>query len=128
MKKLSNMEKDMLDYFEKYRQTKTNLAATVAKIEDLRAQANAHRSKAAELEKDLMAMKRIISVMIEENIDPIEAKLRTSPDDRIDTIWVDELTITTASLDSYNNAYSSVKLSDVSTAPLTMLSTVNSIR
>lgn len=129
MKKSSNMEKEMLDYFEKYRQTRDKLATTVAKIEDLKLQAAGRRSEAFELEKDLMAMKRVISVMIEENIDPIEAKLRTLPDDKVDTIWIDDqLTFTSASIDSYNSVYSSVGGIDIAAAPLTTMSTINTIR
>lgn len=94
-----------LDYFEEYRAKKRELDALADEYARLKNIAEKTRIKARNLEQEISSMKRIMTIMIDDGIDPVEAKLKNDPSTLVDSIWdrnvyddtIHELTISPSS-------------------------------
>jgi len=78
------MSTDILNYFEEYREKKKEQAEYRSKRDSLMKEQQLIDSKIIDLDND--AMQGIITTMIEQGIDPTEAKLKTEAKDR-SNIW-----------------------------------------
>ena len=78
-----------LDYFEQYREKIREIKVLEEQVSNLQEQINSRRSNIKSLNTEVNGMRRIITVMIDQGMDPVEAKLRTDDDDRQDNLWRD---------------------------------------
>lgn len=76
-----------LDYFEEYRKKKRELESLADEHQRIKTVADEIRTKARNLEEEIASMKRIMTLMIDNGIDPVEAKLKTEPSSLVDSFW-----------------------------------------
>ena len=76
-----------LEYFEEYRNKISAMAELHTEMDLLKNRIDELRKNSASLSREIEGMRRIITVMIDQGMDPVEAKLRTDPSDRMDSMW-----------------------------------------
>ena len=76
-----------LEYFEEYRNKISAVAELQTEIDLLKNRIGELRKNSTSLSREIEGMRRIITVMIDHGMDPVEAKLRTDPSDRMDSLW-----------------------------------------
>ena len=76
-----------LEYFEEYRNKISAVAELQTEIDLLKNRIGELRKNSTSLSREIEGMRRIITVMIDHGMDPVEAKLRTDPSDRMDSMW-----------------------------------------
>lgn len=81
------MTNDTLDYFDEYRQKIQEKVRLQSKERDLTMELERIRAMRSQINDDLVGMQRLITVMIENNWDPVEAKLKTDSADRQRSFW-----------------------------------------
>jgi DNA-binding protein YbaB len=83
------MSNPTLDYFEEYRKKKEELKEIDSKISELRKQADALRTRSSSIKADLEGMKKIITVMVETGMEPVEVKLKHELSELQQSFWDD---------------------------------------
>jgi hypothetical protein len=86
------MNDAILDYFKEYRQTRQDLDDISRQMKTVRASMDELTAKAHAVQKELDGMRKIITVMVETGMDPVEAKLKNDVSDLSSSLWVDTLT------------------------------------
>jgi hypothetical protein len=90
------------EYFEQYRSKKASLAAMKDQLTDLECAVSDKKNQIANLKTELESMRKIITAMIEQGVDPTEVRLRGT-EELSDDIWETSETEMIAAL---NKAYS----------------------
>jgi len=78
-----------MDYFEEYRQKIREIKVLQKEMHELQELVSCKRSMIESLGREVDGMRRIITVMIDRGMDPVEAKLKTDTEDRREDIWKD---------------------------------------
>ena len=81
------MSNSTLDYFETYREKNKELHEARQLLYDLNSSVVSAKSAITELQSEIYAMRKIITMMIDNNLDPVEVKLTTEPSDRKESLW-----------------------------------------
>lgn len=76
-----------MDYFEKYRSKKKEMANLGSEISDLRNLIDRKKTEANSLAVEIRSMRRIITTMIDEGMDPVEVKMRNDLSDLTQSLW-----------------------------------------
>lgn len=79
----------MLDYFELYRQKKKEHQDIVEEIARMRNAMEKQKSESQKLASEIRSMKKIITTMIDQDMDPVEVKLRNDIPSMLDSLWED---------------------------------------
>lgn len=74
------------DYFEEYRRKKAAHVVLESQIRELEGEMMAKRIEMSDLRSELETMRKIITAIIDQGIDPTEARLRGT-DDINDSLW-----------------------------------------
>ena len=82
-----------LEYFEQYRQKRVDLEQIKQSQHDLKIQLEKLYHQSRMMSEELLGMQKIITYMIENGMDPVEAKLKSESIDRHDNFWINESTI-----------------------------------
>jgi hypothetical protein len=80
-----------MDYFEEYREKIREIKSLEKEMRDLQQLISCKRSTTESLGREVDAMRRIITVMIDRGMDPVEAKLKTDAEDRQENMWRDQI-------------------------------------
>ncbi len=104
------MSDPTLDYFESYRKKLKELQDVEIENHNIRQAMDENRAKGIKIQHEINSMRKTITVMIEHGVDPVMAKLKTTEDDHVISIW-----------DTLGNEY------DVITTIDTMSGSLNSI-
>ena len=83
------MNDTILDYFEEYRQTRRDLDDISRQMKTVRASMDELTAKAHAVQRELEGMRKIITVMVETGMDPVEAKLKNDVSDLSSSLWAD---------------------------------------
>lgn len=83
------MSSPITDYFEEYRQKRKELSEIDNEIKDLRSKMDSLRDRSSLISKELSGMRRIITVMVETGMDPVEAKLKNEISNLSESLWDD---------------------------------------
>jgi acetyl-CoA carboxylase carboxyltransferase component len=111
-----------LEYFDEYRQK-------IAQLDELRSQEEKHRLEIEKLRKnhrklqeELESMRKIITVMIDKGMDPVEAKLVTTDEDRKSSYWTDNMITNTGTITASGGlaAANSISITGASMYPTTL--------
>ena len=81
------MTNTVLEYFEEYRQKISEVERLENKERELGLEVDKIRRMRGQLRQDLLSMQRLITVMIENDWDPVEAKLKTESEERQRSFW-----------------------------------------
>lgn len=90
-----------LDYFEQYRNKLRTLEESKSNIARLRGEIDRAIDACKKINSEISSMRRIITLMVDTGMDPVEAKLRHDPSDLLESMWEpidvldDSITITT---------------------------------
>ncbi len=74
------------DYFDQYRKKQQDLRSLNTHLKELDQTISDKRNQISDLKRELEGMRKIITGMIEQDIDPTEARLRGT-DDLVDDMW-----------------------------------------
>jgi chromosome segregation ATPase len=83
------------DYFEQYRRKQKDLRSLKNQMEELELAVSNKRNQMSDLKRELEIMRRIITAVIDQDIDPTEARLRGT-DDLFEDMWDVDTKITGA--------------------------------
>lgn len=97
-----------LEYFESYRQKKKDLLEAIKENQIILERLTRQKDVILGLENEIAAMKKIITVMIDNDMDPVQAKLTTNTEDRTSSLWEGQSY-------SKNNSYATIDPSILST-------------
>jgi predicted RNase H-like nuclease (RuvC/YqgF family) len=103
-----------LDYFEEYREKLREIKSLEKQISDLHAQMHSKRSMVNTLSSEIESMRRIITVMIDRGMDPVEAKLKTDDEEREANLWRDHGIDRVATMTAATGGAGSVSITDLS--------------
>ena len=78
-----------LDYFEEYRNKVKELSVVSKELEQIERSLAKKRNEIMQCQQDIVAMRHIITMMIETGMDPVEIKLSTDPLERSKSMWND---------------------------------------
>jgi hypothetical protein len=81
------MSETTLKYFEEYRSKIKYIKQCTAELSDLERQVEKKRGDIWTLTEEVRGMQRIITMMIDNDMDPVEVKLITEPNDRNKSFW-----------------------------------------
>ena len=76
-----------VEYFEEYRNKISAMAELHTEMDLLKNRIDKLQKNSTSLSREIEGMRRIITVMIDQGMDPVEVKLRTDPSDRMDSMW-----------------------------------------
>lgn len=76
-----------LEYLDCYRQKRQELKDAIKLEQDLQFQIETQRSVISGLKKEVTGMRKLITYMIDNDMDPVEAQLRTESEDRKESFW-----------------------------------------
>lgn len=85
----SNMTKESLDYFQQYRKMIQEQQSIQEQIKDMQESISRLSKQSNHISSEIIAMKRIMTYMIDNGVDPVEAKLKIDENNK-DTHWRDE--------------------------------------
>ena len=81
------MSNPILDFFEEYRSKMQQADAMKMNMDRAESQLIDYRNKYLAIDRELNEYRRIITVMIDNDWDPVEAKLKTDENDRQSSLW-----------------------------------------
>jgi len=76
-----------LEYFKEYRAKISEMKELQQEADRLKDMVDLIRKKSVNLSREIEGMRHIITVMIDQGMDPVEAKLRTEPAERTESMW-----------------------------------------
>jgi len=87
------MSNPTLEYFEEYRRKKDELKEIESMAVELRRKMDDLRSQSSDIRKELDGMRKIIAVMIETGMEPVEVKMKHEISELSDTLWESSILI-----------------------------------
>lgn len=104
---------DSEKYFEEYRQNKLKVKALNEEIKNMKSQVELLSKQREELNHEIYAMQLVITDMVDNGWDPVEAKLRRSGEVYRNNLWEEQFS-------SAHNGSSGTMISSVVTAPVSL--------
>jgi len=83
------MEDPTLDYFERYRRVVNEKKEIEVELISLEERVKEKKRSIGKLSNDIDEMRRLITLMIETGMDPVEARMKTDPWERTSSMWED---------------------------------------